>query len=175
MRIALVAAQSENGVIGKDGNLPWTMKSDLKWFKSITTGKPVVMGRKTFESLGKPLPNRTNIVVTRQGDYQVDGVVVVHGIDRALMIAEKDAQQSGQEELCVIGGGEIYAETLPRASRIYLTVVETELEGDTRFPELDREEWHVTEAARIERSDTDDHDARIEVWARTTSEEVPTR
>ncbi|MCQ8184121.1 dihydrofolate reductase [Parvularcula maris] len=166
IRIALVAARAKNGTIGRSGDMPWQMKSDLRWFKTVTSGKPVIMGRKTFESIGGPLPGRTNIVVTRQGDYEVEGVLVVHGLERALRIAEMDAQQNGQDELCVIGGGEIYLEALPKAARIYLTTIEEEIEGDTSFPELDPEEWHIQPATRIEASDKDDHDARIEIWSR---------
>lgn len=166
VRVAIVVAKAENGTIGKDGKLPWTLKSDLRWFKTVTMGKPVIMGRKTFDSIGKPLPGRTNIVITRQGDYEAEGVLVVHDIDRALRIAEVDAQQNKQDEVCVIGGGEIYEQVLPHTGRVYLTVVEADIEGDASFPELDREEWHVTEATRIEKSDTDEFDARIEIWAR---------
>ncbi|GGY51955.1 dihydrofolate reductase [Parvularcula lutaonensis] len=166
VRVAIVVAKARNGVIGRDGKLPWTMKSDLRWFKSVTTGKPVIMGRKTFESIGKPLKDRTNIVITRQGDYEAEGALVVHDLDRALRIAEVDAGQNGQDEVCVIGGGEIYEQVLPLTGRIYMTVVETEADGDAVFPDLDPEEWHITQAAQIEKSDRDDHDARIEVWAR---------
>jgi dihydrofolate reductase len=164
--ISLIVARSENGVIGRNGELPWRMKSDLQWFKKVTTGKPVVMGRKTFESIGKPLPDRTNIVVTRQGDYHAEGALVVHGLSRALRIAEIDAQKSGENEVFVIGGGEIYAEALPKAQRIYRTTVETEAEGDAVFPELDDEEWAIRIAARIDEDEGNDHPGRIEILER---------
>lgn len=164
--ISLIVARARNGVIGRDGKLPWRMKSDLAWFKQVTTGKPVVMGRKTYESLGKPLPNRTNIVITRQGDLEIEGALVVHGLERALRIAEIDAQKTGQNEVFVIGGGEIYAEALPRAHRIYRTTVEAEIEGDASFPEIEEEEWTVRVSAKIEKGDGNDHEGVIEVLER---------
>jgi dihydrofolate reductase len=166
IRIALVAARAENGIIGRSGDMPWRMPSDLRWFKTVTDRKPVIMGRKTFESIGAPLPGRTNIIVTRQGDYEAEGVLIVHGLERAFRIAEMDAKQNGLDELCVIGGGEIYAKALPKAARIYLTTIEKEIDGDTCFPTLNPEDWHIQSATRIEASDKDDHDARIEIWSR---------
>ncbi|MEE4208536.1 MAG: dihydrofolate reductase [Parvularcula sp.] len=165
-QIALVAARAKNGTIGKSGVLPWRMKDDLAWFKKVTLGKPVVMGRKTYESIGKPLPGRTNIVVTRQGDFEAEGVIVVHGLERALRIAEIDAEKNGSGEVCIIGGGEIYAESLARAHRIYLTTLESDVEGDTEFPELDRDEWVSVSVGRIEKGDGNEHDALLEVWQR---------
>ena len=135
-RIALVVAVSRNGVIGRDGKLPWHIPGDLKLFKQTTMGKPVVMGRKTWEGLPKrPLPGRQNIVVTRQRDYQAEGGLVVTDIAAALAAA-------GQvEEVAVIGGGEIFREVFPLAQRIYLTEVDLDVEGDTRFPKLAPGEW----------------------------------
>lgn len=170
-RITMVAARAENGVIGRDGAMPWTMKTDLRWFKTVTDGKPVIMGRKTFEAIGKPLPGRTNIVITRKGDYEAEGALVVHGLERALRIAEVDAEKQNVEEICIIGGGEVYEQALPMAGRIYLTTIEAEIEGDARFPDLNPEQWHVTPASRIDQSDTDDYDARVEVWSRLPGDE----
>ena len=135
-RIALVVAVSRNGVIGRDGGLPWHISSDLKRFKAITMGKPVIMGRKTWESLPKrPLPGRQNIVITRQPHYAAEGAVVVADIESALRAA------GDVDEIAVIGGGEIYATVFPRADRIYLTEVALDVDGDTSFPAINPAEW----------------------------------
>ncbi len=136
--IALVVAVARNGVIGREGGLPWHISSDLKRFKAITMGKPVIMGRKTWESLPKkPLPGRHNIVITRQRGYEAPGASVVAGVEAALQLA-----RSGKpEEIAVIGGGEIYRKFLPLADRVYLTEVDLDVEGDIFFPELPPAEW----------------------------------
>jgi dihydrofolate reductase len=135
-RISFVVAVSRNGVIGRAGGLPWHVSTDLKRFKAITMGKPLIMGRKTWESLPKkPLPGRPNIVVTRQKNYRAEGAIVVSDIPSALAAA-------GQvEEICVIGGGEIFDMFLPQTDCIYLTEVDLEVEGDTYFPSLDPKQW----------------------------------
>ena len=140
-RIVQVVAVALNGVIGADGDMPWNLPSDLKRFKQITMGKPIVMGRKTFESIGRPLPGRPNIVITRSESFEAQGVHVVRSVDEALDEATTLAEELSADEICVIGGGEIYRQTLPRASRIYLTRVMAELAGDTTYPDLDEKEW----------------------------------
>jgi dihydrofolate reductase len=141
-RIALVVAVAKNGVIGRGGKLPWRLRSDMAWFKAITMGKPVIMGRKTWESLPrKPLPGRDNIVVTRQPAYVAEGARVVRDIDAAISAAQELARSSNADEIAVIGGGEIYAQTLPMADRIYLTEVDLEPVGDTCFPALAPSAW----------------------------------
>lgn len=137
MRIALIWAMARNRVIGRDNQLPWYLPNDLKYFKRITTGKPVIMGRKTYESIGKPLPNRTNIVVTRDTGFEAAGVKVVHSLDEAIELAEAETLISGADEVIVMGGAEIYAQALPRADRLYVTLVHAEVEGDAYFPEID--------------------------------------
>ncbi len=139
--IVQVVAVSLNGVIGADGDMPWSLPSDLKRFKQITLGKPIIMGRKTFESIGRPLPGRANIVVSRSAEYQVDGVHVVSSIDDALELGIQLAKDTGATEVCVIGGGEIYLQTLNRTSRIYMTRVMAEMNGDTVYPDLPLGEW----------------------------------
>ncbi|HUQ37214.1 MAG TPA: dihydrofolate reductase [Aestuariivirga sp.] len=140
-RLAFVVAVSRNGVIGKAGGLPWHISADLKRFKAITMGKPLVMGRKTWESLPKkPLPGRPNIVITRQKNYRAEGASVVSDIPSALAAA------GAVEEVCVIGGGEIFDMFLAQTDRIYLTEVDLEVDGDTFFPPLDPTQW--TETAR---------------------------
>lgn len=134
---------ARNGVIGRDNTLPWRLPADLQHFKALTTGHPVLMGRKTFESLGRPLPNRTNIVVTRDRDYAPAGVRVAHSIDEAVAIAAEHLPADRQ--LFVIGGENLYAQMLPRAERLYVTLVETEVDGDARFPAFDWQQWHELE------------------------------
>lgn len=139
--ICLVVAMSENGVIGRDGGLPWHLSSDLKFFKRVTMGHPVVMGRKTYESIGRPLPGRENIVITRDLDYAAQGVIVAGGIDDALAAA---ASAPGGERIMIIGGGQIYAASMALATHIILTEVHARVDGDTRFPEIDPAVWRET-------------------------------
>jgi dihydrofolate reductase len=141
VRLAVIVAAAENGVIGRDNRLPWHLPEDLRYFKRVTMGKPLVMGRKTFESIGRPLPGRTNIVITRQAGYRADGVCVVTGLDEALALGERVARDDGVDELMVIGGEEIYRVALPRADRLYLTVVHARVEGDAVLPAIDWTEW----------------------------------
>ena len=130
MRLALVAAMGRNRVIGTDTGLPWHLPRDLKHFRALTLGKPIILGRTTFEQIGRPLPDRPNLVLTRRADYAPPGVRVVHSAEQAL----EAAGQFGADEAVVIGGGEVYREFLPRADRLYLTVVDGEFEGTTHFP-----------------------------------------
>ena len=139
--IVHVVAVALNGVIGADGDMPWSLPSDLRRFKQITMGKPVVMGRKTFQSIGRPLPGRANIVISRSATYEADGVHVVSSVDEALELATRLAKDTGAEEVCVIGGGEIYRQTLDRAQRIYMTRVMAEMAGDTVYPALTPGDW----------------------------------
>jgi dihydrofolate reductase len=143
--IILVVAVAENGVIGRDNQLPWRIRSDLKFFKSVTLNKPVVMGRKTYRSIGKPLPGRTNIVITRQQDFAAPGILVAPGIDQALSAARGDALRRGADAIAVIGGTEIFAQTLPLADRLILTLVHANPPGDTYFPPVDPAVWREAE------------------------------
>lgn len=137
--ISLVVAMADNGVIGKDGRLPWRIREDMRRFKALTVGKPCIMGRRTWDSLPKkPLPQRPNVVVTRDRDFRADGAVVVHSLDEALLRAGDAA------EICVIGGAEIYKAALPRAGRIHLTQVHADVEGDTHLAPFDCENWSET-------------------------------
>lgn len=139
--ITLVVAVAENGVIGRDNRLPWRIKSDLTFFKRVTMNKPVVMGRRTYGSIGRPLPGRTNIVVSRQHDFAAPGIVVAPGLDEALRSARGDALRRGADAIAVIGGTEIFAQTMDRADRIILTLVHAEPPGDTYFPAVDPAVW----------------------------------
>ena len=147
MEVVLVVAIAENGVIGSQGAIPWRIKSDMKRFKVLTSGKPVVMGRKTFVSIGRPLPGRTNIVVTRDPDYRAAGVVVTHSFADARAIAKGDALRRFATEIAVIGGAEIYAQWMASADRLEITEVHAKPEGDTRFPAIDAADWE--EVARV--------------------------
>lgn len=137
MQIALIAALASNRVIGKDNTLPWHLPGDLKYFKGVTMGKPLIMGRHTFESIGRPLPGRTNIVLTRKGDFTAEGVVLAASLAEALALA----RQEQAAEVMVIGGEAVYRELLPVADRLYLTEVHAEVAGDAWFPEFERGEW----------------------------------
>ena len=139
MIISLIVAMDRRGVIGAEGALPWRLSGDLRNFKSITMGKPLIMGRKTHESIGRPLPGRQNIVLTRQEGYTAEGCTIVHDLEDAL------AACAGFEEVMVMGGAALYEQFLPRAGRIYLTRVQAEVEGDTRFPPFDESAWNQVE------------------------------
>lgn len=143
-RIALIVAMAENRVIGRAGGLPWHIPADLRHFKAITMGKPIVMGRRTFESIGRPLPGRPNIVVTRDRSRQWPGVEVAHDVEAALALAQRQAERLGVDEILVIGGAALYRAVLPRAERIYLTLVHESVEGDTLFPDYDPAAWRET-------------------------------
>ena len=136
--ISLIVAVSTNNVIGSQGELPWRLSDDLRRFKAITMGKPIVMGRKTYESIGRPLPGRQNIVITRQSEFEAAGCDVV-GSKTAALAAAGEA-----DEVMVIGGSEVYALFLPDAGRLYLTRIHAEVEGDAWFPEIARDEWRLT-------------------------------
>jgi dihydrofolate reductase len=136
--VSLLVAATENGVIGRDNGMPWHLPDDLRHFKALTLGKPVLMGRRTFDSIGRPLPGRTNLVLTRAADWAVPGTTAVPDLDAALGAA------GSAGELVVAGGAQVYALALPRASRIYLTRIHAVIEGDTRLPDLDLSSWHET-------------------------------
>ncbi len=154
MRISLVVAVSENNVIGQEGNLPWRLSADLKKFKKLTTGHRILMGRKTYESIGRPLPNRRNVVITRNPDYLVEGVEIFSSLEKALEVA----RSQNESEIFIIGGGEIYRQCLDYADRIYLSRVKVVLEGDTFFPELDLEEWQEIEKQEFKADEKNDYD-----------------
>lgn len=144
MKISVIAAMSQNRVIGRDGSLPWHLPTDLARFKSITTGHTVIMGRKTFESVGKPLPNRRTIIITRNNDYQCADVFIAHSLDEALDHA------AHEDEIFILGGETVYRIALPRADRLYLTIIHATIEGDTYFPNLDFDDWKLVEDERHE-------------------------
>jgi dihydrofolate reductase len=153
--LTIVVAAADNDVIGRDNALPWHIPQDLQHFRRRTMGRPILMGRRTFESIGRPLPGRSNIVITRNEDYRADGVRVVHSLAAATALAEQIALIDGSEELMVIGGAEIYALALPQAGAISLTRVHTAPDGDARLPPIDWTQWrevsrreHAADAAQ---------------------------
>ncbi len=135
--LSLIVATAKNNVIGKDNKMPWHLPADLAYFKKVTLGKPVIMGRKTFESIGRPLPKRRNIVITRDQGYQATGIDIVNSIDEALSLV------SNVEEVMVIGGGSIYQHCLPQADRLYITHIDADIAGDTFFPHYDLAQWQL--------------------------------
>lgn len=156
--ISLVAARGRNGVIGSKGGLPWRLRSDLQKFKQTTIGKPCVMGRKTWDSLQlRPLPGRLNVVISNNPDFEAKGALVCQTLDQALAIARETARDDGVNEVCVIGGAQIYALALPKAKRLYISEVEAEPDGDARFPEIDETAWRQVSVERIEPGEKDDH------------------
>lgn len=156
--ISLVVARARNGVIGRDGALPWRLKSDMALFKANTLGKPVIMGRKTWDSLPrKPLPGRLNIILTRDGSLEPIGAVCFDDLSDALSTAREQAADDGAEEVCVIGGAALYALTLPKARRLYITEVEAEPDGDTRFPNLKESDWREVRREAHPAGEDDDH------------------
>jgi len=144
MEIVLVAAVGENGVIGRAGGLPWRLKSDLQHFRVLTTGKPIVMGRRTWASLARPLPHRTNIVVTRDPAFAARGAVITASLAAALEVARGDALRRGVEAIMVIGGGDIYAQAMPLAARLEITRVHARPDGEAVFPEINAAVWRET-------------------------------
>lgn len=141
MKTSLIVAMAENQTIGIDNSLPWHLPNDLQYFKKVTMAKPIIMGRKTYESIGRPLPGRTNIVITRQADYQAEGIVVVNSLQQALDKAEDISFVAGHEEVMVIGGAEIYQQALLKADRLYITHVHSEIAGDAFFPHVSWNDW----------------------------------
>lgn len=147
MKLAIIVAAAKNGTIGRNNQLPWHLPQDLKYFKSVTLGKPVIMGRKTYESIGRPLPGRTNIVITRQQDWQPGaGVIVVSGLEQAILAAADVTRGVSDAEAMIIGGAEIYRLALEQADRVYLTQIEADIEGDATFPSLPATLWELTSA-----------------------------
>ncbi|MGN5011352.1 type 3 dihydrofolate reductase [Aeromonas veronii] len=162
MKISMIAAMAHDRVIGKDNQMPWHLPADLAHFKRVTLGKPVLMGRKTFESIGRPLPGRRNLVISRNPDYQAEGIEVVGSIEAALALLAG----SSVEELMVIGGGHLYAEMLPSADCLYLTQIDLAVEGDTRFPAFDDGQWQRIACESHPADEKNPHPYSFETWQR---------
>jgi dihydrofolate reductase len=162
MTKSFVLAASENNVIGRNNQLPWSLPNDLKFFKNTTWAMPVIMGRKTFESTGRPLPGRTNIVITRKTDWNFEGVTVVHDMDAAL----KAAADTDAKEAFIIGGGEIFKRYISEVERIYLTRVHTVLEGDTYFPAIDPGQWDLISNLDFNADERHKYAYSFQLWQR---------
>ena len=161
--LSLIAALGENRVIGVDNSMPWHLPGDFKYFKATTLGKPIIMGRKTWDSLGRPLPGRLNIVVSRQTDLQLEGAEVYPSLEAAVVRAEEWAREQGVDEVMLIGGAQLYAQGLAQADRLYLTRVALSPEGDAWFPEFDLNQWKLV--SNIENPAVDDKPAyNFEIW-----------
>ena len=162
MKISMIAAMAHDRVIGKDNQMPWHLPADLAHFKRVTLGKTVLMGRKTFESIGRPLPGRRNLVISRNPDYQAEGIEVVGSVEAALALLAG----SSVEELMVIGGGHLYAEMLPSADCLYLTRIDLAVEGDTRFPAFDDGQWQRVDCESHPADEKNPHPYSFETWQR---------
>jgi dihydrofolate reductase len=162
MIISLVVAAATNNAIGMEGKMPWHLPADMKYFKNITWGMPIIMGRKTFDALGKPLAGRKNIVITRQGGWSVPGTIAVKSLEDALFVAK----ETDAKEAMVIGGGEIYRMAFEKTRRIYLTRIKAEPEGDTFFPELDKKVWHLVKHQDHSPDEKNPYAYSFEVWER---------
>ena len=161
MKLALICAMSENRVIGKNNTLPWRLPEDLKYFKRTTMGSSVIMGRKTWDSIGRVLPGRTNIIVTRSPALQIEGVKIALSVSEAIELAEHSALIDGSEEAFIIGGAELYSEAMPFADRFYLTRVHAEVEGDTFLQSFDEAAWREISRKEYKKSDLNPLDYSI--------------
>ena len=165
-KVVLVAAVAENGVIGHGGTLPWRLKSDMQHFRRLTLGRPVVMGRKTYESIGKPLKDRTNIVITRDPGFAVKGIVVANSLETAMDMAREDAQQRGADSIAVIGGAGIFSDCLAIADRLEITLVHASPAGETYFPPIDGKMWREIARVRRDAAPGDDTDVTFITYER---------
>jgi dihydrofolate reductase len=166
-RIILIVAVAENGVIGRDCDMPWRLSTDMKRFKSLTMGKPLVMGRKTFISVGeRPLPGRPHIIVSRNADYRPDGVRVATSLEEALELAKNTARELGVDEIFVAGGGEIYRQAMPLADLLYITHIEARIDGDTFFPAIDPALFEKTEEVPAPAGEKDNYSVRFTTYRR---------
>lgn len=154
--VVIIAAVARNGVIGGGNTLPWRLSSDLKHFKALTMGKPMIMGRKTFDSIGKPLPGRETIIVTKGGKLPVKGVFTAQSMERALEVGLERAEAMATDEVCVVGGGEIYRMAMDFADRLYITHVDLAPRGDVFFPAINEAQWQQTSLQECVRSDKDE-------------------
>ena len=166
IKIAMIAGVAENGVIGSHQTIPWRIPSDFAYFKRTTLGKPIVMGRKQYETVGKPLPGRTNIVITRQQGYQPDGVLVFTDVEEAMKKAADIARADGVDEIMVIGGGDLYRQLMDRADRLYISHIDLAPEGDVLFPPIDPLEWAVVDLPEVEPNPRDEATYRVKVYER---------
>jgi dihydrofolate reductase len=167
MRIVLIAAFAQNRVVGIENRLPWHLPEDLKYFKRTTSGKAIIMGRKTYDSIGRPLPNRTNIVITRNPNFTAPGIKVVASLEGAIELAKEVNYINDVDEVMIIGGASIYESALPIADRLYLTHVHAEVEGDAYFPEVNFQKWTETSREDYKSSEKNPYDYSFVVYEKT--------
>ncbi len=166
LKISIIAAVAENGVIGNKGDIPWHLPSDFAFFKSVTIGKPIIMGRKTFVSIGKPLPKRTNIIVSKQKKYQPDGVIVIDSLKGAIEEATQIAKADNIDEIMIIGGAEIYRQAMELADRLYISHVALSPKGDSLFPEINPKEFRLFEQLKVKKSEKDSAQYKVNIYRR---------
>lgn len=166
VKLSMIAGVAENGVIGAHGTIPWKIPSDMGFFKRTTMGKPIIMGRKQYETVGRPLPGRVNIVVTRQVGYQPDGVIVISSLEAAIEHGKTIAAADGVDEAMIIGGGEIYAQALDKADRLYISHIALAPEGEVFFPPIDPAEWVVVGEPAVPASPKDEASFLVRVYER---------
>jgi len=169
MRISLIVALAENGVIGRDGDLPWRLSSDLRRFKSITMGHHIVMGRKTYESINRLLPGRTTVILTRMPGYHVEGAIVADSLNAAIDKIE------GDDEVFIIGGAEVYRQSIGTAERLYVTAVQADVDGDTYFPDIDWQQWQLIEEELHSADEKNEYDFCFRVYERNAEAKISQR
>lgn len=164
--VAMIAGVAENNVIGSGGRIPWRIPSDMAFFRRTTMGKPIIMGRKQYETVGRPLPGRTNVVVSRQQGYQPEGVIVINDLAAAIEHGKAIAEADGVVEVMIIGGGEIYAQAMPSAGRLYVSHITLAPDGDVVFPAIDPAVWRVSDEPPVEASPNDEAPFHIRIYER---------
>ena len=167
--LSMIVATADNNIIGKDNDMPWHLPADLAYFKKVTLGKPIIMGRKTFESIGRPLPGRRNIVISRDESYQAEGIDSVTSIEQALALVDGSDGSEGADEIMVIGGGAIYAHCLPKADRLYITKINAMITGDTRFPDYEDGNWEIMTSKLREADEKNKHQLVFCVYERVAN------
>jgi dihydrofolate reductase len=166
IKIAMIAAVSENGIIGRDSDMPWRLSADLKRFKAVTLGCPIICGRKTFQTFGKALPGRLNIVISRM-PFEADGITNCHSLSDAIAVAKQTAAKDGKEEIFIVGGGQIYREAIAQADRLFITHINEVIEGDTSFPNIDSQIWTPTSEQSFPAGEKDNYSTRYVIYNRT--------
>ncbi len=172
VRISLVVAIAQNGVIGFEGAMPWRLSTDLKRFKAITMNKPVIMGRKTFESIGRPLPGRLNVIVSRSG-FEAEGTSTTDSLEAAITLSREWAKDNSADEICIVGGGHIYRQSIDLADKLYVTHVRVKPDGDTRFPTIEEADWHVISSERTGEGENDSAETLFVVYERNSDASKP--
>lgn len=168
--LSMIVATADNNIIGKDNDMPWHLPADLTYFKKVTLGKPVIMGRKTYESIGRPLPGRRNIVISRDENYSAQGIDTVTSVEQALALVDGSNNNDAVEEIMVIGGGAIYRHCLPAADRLYITHIKADIDGDTQFPDYDDGSWEKTSSELRLKDEKNAYDLDFCLYQRASNE-----